>query len=361
MNLNVSTPLNNLSFGFVSYHILRELHRRGIEPNWFPIANADLSTFDQTPPQFAEYLQRCGNKAQSSYSRAFPRLILWHIAGSEASPSDKNYLFTFHELDQLTPLEVNVLNNQTKVFVSSHYTKQVFEAHGVTVPVVFIPLGFDSNHFRPTNKKYDKSRTVWSIFGKLERRKRHEKTIRAWLKKYGNDPKHMLHLHVYNSFLKPEDNQTLLNNIFEGKRYSNVNPLGYTKTLSEYNECLNVTDIVLDMSGAEGWSLPSFHCVGLGKHAVIHNVTAMKDWATSENAVLVEPETKISVVDGVFFHPNTSTNVGNIFDYNEDAFLTACDTALIRHKTSLINMAGLKLKDDFTWANTVDLILKEID
>jgi hypothetical protein len=360
--VNLNLALNNLSFGFCSYHILKELHKQGLEYNLFPIAgNMDISTFDKTTPELAQYIQRCAAKAATSYSRKDPAFRLWHISGSEASQSNDNYLFVFHELDSLTPLEVNILNNQTKIFVSSNYSKKVFESYGVTVPVVYIPLGFDNTHFVKTNKKYYNSDiVVWSIFGKLEHRKRHEKTIRAWLKKFGNNSNHMLHLHVYNPFLKPEQNNAALMNILEGKRYSNINAIGYTRTLSELNENYNASSIVLDMSGAEGWSLPSFTCVGLGKHAVIHNVTAHKEWATDKNAVLVEPESKIEVYDGVFFNKGGPINQGNIFDWNEDSFIAACDKALSRYKNSPLNTEGLNIQTEFTWEKTVDKILQEI-
>lgn len=360
--LNVNLALNNLSFGFCSYHILQEFYKRGIQPNLFPIAgNIDLNTFDKTTPEFNQYVQTCAQKASLTYSRKDPSFRLWHISQSEFSQSNDNYLFVFHELDALTPLEVNILNNQTKIFVSSNYTKQVFENYGVKVPVIFIPLGFDSLHFKNTGKKYyNNDVTVWSVFGKLEHRKRHAKTIKAWLKKYGNNPKHMLHLHVYNPFLKPEDNNQALVNILEGVRYSNVNAIGYTKTLSELNENYNAANIILDMSGAEGWSLPSFSCVGLGKHAVVHNVTAMKDWATDKNAVLVEPARKIEVYDDVFFRRNGPLNQGNIFDWDEDAFVNACEKALVRYQNNPLNTAGLEIQKDFTWAKTVDKILENI-
>ena len=64
-----------------------------------------------------------------------------------------------------------------------------------------------------------------------------------------------------------------------------------------YNDYLNSGDIVIGMSGGEGWGLPEFHSVGLGKHAVMLNATAYKEWATSENSVLLEPSGKIEVYD----------------------------------------------------------------
>src|SRR4051812_4922797 len=111
--LNVSVALNSLSFGFVSYHILREMLAKQLLPNIFPIAgNTDISTFDKTPPELKQYIEMCINKSITMYSRKDPCFRLWHLSGSESSVSNDNYLFAFHELDSLTALELNIVNNQ---------------------------------------------------------------------------------------------------------------------------------------------------------------------------------------------------------------------------------------------------------
>lgn len=362
MKLNVNFAVNNLSFGWCSYNILKELFDRKIDPSIFFIGNnADVSSFSEIKPEFTQWLQTNANKSLISFSREDPELRLWHIMGSEQSYSTNKYLFTFHELSSLTPVEINILNNQKLIFVSSNYTKTIFELNGVKTPIIFVPLGFDKENFKQTTHKYyGDNRVVWSIFGKLEHRKRHEKTIKTWLKKFGNNKDHILHLHTYNNFLNQDQNSQLINNIFEGKRYFNVVFLPYTKTLKEYNECLNATNIVIDMSGGEAWSIPSFSCVGLGKHAIVHNCSAMKDWATNENAVLVEPNSQIEVYDNIFFHKGALINQGLIFDYNEEDLIVAFDRVLEKFKKDPINHEGLKIPDQFTWKKSMDKVLENI-
>ena len=55
-----------------------------------------------------------------------------------------------------------------------------------------------------------------------------------------------------------------------------------------YNDFLNSGDIILGMSGGEGWGLPEFHSVGMGKHAVVLNAHSYKDWADEINSVLIK-------------------------------------------------------------------------
>ena len=106
MNLNVSVALNNLSFGFVSYNILRELYNRGISPNLFLIGDqADLSSFDKTEQDFALWIQSCVGKARRNYKRDYPTFRLWHVGQSEFSQSNEQHLFTFHEEESMDMLQ----------------------------------------------------------------------------------------------------------------------------------------------------------------------------------------------------------------------------------------------------------------
>jgi hypothetical protein len=171
---------------------------------------------------------------------------------------------------------------------------------------------------------------------------------------------HMLHLSVFNTFLSPEQNAQWLNQIFEGKKYNNVVVLPYVQNLSQLNDIYNAADIVLDLSKNEGWSLPSFHTLGLGKHAVIHNASAMKGWANSENAVLVETSGKMKAVDNMFFSGQGDFNIGNFWTWSEPDLMAAFDKVMERKQANKLNRAGLKLREQFTWEKTVDTILTNL-
>lgn len=364
MNFNLNLPLNTLSFGFCSYNILQELYKRGISPNLFPIGDKiDIEAYDKAAEDFKFYLTSCSNKSRKHFSRKLPALKLWHINGAENSVSNKTSLLTFYELDAPTEVELNILNNQEKVLVTSQETKGVFEKFGVQPEVIYCPLGFDKQNFYTTGKKYyEPSVIVFGIFGKFEKRKHHEKAIKAWIKKYGGNPNYVLHTHIYNPFFRPEDNNNILARIFEGgTKPFNVNTLPFQRTLSELNDSFNAINIVMDMSGGEGFSLPSFHCVGLGKHAVIHNCSGMTGWANADNAVLVTPTGKEEVYDGVFFQKNQAFNQGNIYTWNEDEFIAGCEAAIQRHKANPVNVAGQSIPQEFTWEKTVDTLLGSLN
>ena len=138
-------PLNSTSFGNISISIAYELYSRGYNDILLNnIGNPSLDSFDKirSNESFITWLNGVGGNLLEKYNRDFPTFKLWHINGSDASVSREQHLYTFHETDTNTPSEVNILNNQNTVIVSSEYTKQVMEDSGVISKIVKILLIF---------------------------------------------------------------------------------------------------------------------------------------------------------------------------------------------------------------------------
>ena len=102
--------------------------------------------------------------------------------------------------------------------------------------------------------------------------------------------------------------------------------------------------------------LPEFHSLGIGKHAVILNAHSYKEWANDKNSVLVEPSGKEDVYDNIFFHKGQDWNQGQIFSWEEDEFIHACETAITRVEESRVNKEGLNIPKDFSLDKTIDVI-----
>lgn len=360
--------LNSLSFGNCSYSILRELWRRKIDCSIFPIGPVDVSAFDKIDPNFKAWLENGINNRLKTWRQEDPLLKLWHFDGSSSGVcANKRYLISFYELDAPTEEELNTVNNQTGTFLTSNYARTVFLLNGADeTRLHYIPLGFDED-FRTTNKTYFPDRIHFVINGKFEARKNTAKILNLWAKKYGNNPKYYLTCAVFNPFYgrNPEEakanNDALINQALEGKRYHNINQIGYMKTNSEVNDFLNSADIDLSgLSSGEGWSLPSFNATCLGKWSVVLNAHAHKDWATAENSVLVKPAgTKRPATDGVFFRQGGPFNSGNLFNISDEAIIDGFERAEKVAKTP--NPAGIELGKKLTYKNTVDKILEVIN
>lgn len=360
--INLEIPINSLSFGNCSVNLLRQLFNKGIDTSIFLIGErVDFSAFEKSiSMEFLDWFKNSVESSQQIHSRDIPTLKLWHINGSLSSLSRDPYLFTFYELDSPTKTELNIIKNQKKVLVSSNYTKTVFEQFGCS-NIEYCPLAFDSSSFFKKERSNKDDKIIFGLAGKLEKRKQHHKVLAAWAKKYGNNPKYMLNCSIRNPFLTPEQESSAILNILGSNRFFNINFLDFMPSNSIYNDYLNSNDIIIGMSAGEGWGLPEFQSVCLGKHSVVLNAHAYKDWANSENSVLVNPSGKTACYDGVFFKEGTEFNQGSYFDWNEDEFISACEEAEKRFESNKINANGEKLIQQFTWEKTVDKILNVIN
>ena len=357
--LAFNLPLNSTSLGQVSLSILRELFNSKVDINLFPIGGIDLSS--QTQDQ--EFFNWIGNSIKNSnkeHSRQTPIFKLWHINGSLESFSDKQILFSFYEVDSPTQTELNIIKNNSLMLLSSNYAKSIFDTFGAK-NVEFCPLAFDSKHFYKTNKTLKKDGIYFGLFGKLEpQRKRHLKVLQSWVKKYGNKQGYFLNCCIFNPFLDPNHQSQILNSALNGQHYWNINFLPFTQSNTAYNEILNNTDIVLAMSGGEGWGLPEFQSVALGKHCLGLNAHAYKEWMNEDNTVLINPSGKIPVYDNVFFHQGQDFNQGNIFDWDENEFIDKLDIVEKRFHSNPINLKGIELQNQFTYSKMVNLILEKL-
>jgi glycosyltransferase involved in cell wall biosynthesis len=355
--LAFNLPLNSTSLGQVSLSILRELYNRKLDITLFPIGGADLSA--QTQDQdFFNWIQKSINESQKSHSRKNPIFKLWHINGSLESYSDKQVLLTFYEVDTPTKTELNILKNNALTLLSSNYAVSTFKENGVD-NIDYIPLGFDKNHFSVSNNNRKKDGIHFGLFGKLEPvRKRHLKTLQAWAKKFGNQSGYYLNCALFNPFMDPNMQSQIIAQALENKRYWNINFLGYMQSNSVYNDFLNNTDIVIAMSGGEGWGLPEFQSVAMGKHCVGLHAHAYKEWMNEDNSILVNPNGKIPCYDNFFFKQGMEFNQGNVFDWKEEDLIEGFDKAINRFQLNPINSKGLKLQTTFSYENMVSKILE---
>jgi len=360
MNYALNLPINTVSFGQVSVALLREIYKKEHQPCLFPIGNLEINA-QKEDKDFFSWIESCINKATYLHDKTTPIFKLWHFNGSLSAYSKKQLLLSFYELDQPTREEINIIKNNDKVLFSCNQPVETFKSLGID-NVGMVPLGFDSENFKKKDKTYfSDGRVTFNLTGKFEKRKHHEKVIKSWIKKYGNNPKYFLQCAIWNPFLKPEDNEKVVQVLTEGKKYFNVNFLGFMPTNDVYNDFLNSADIILGMSGGEGWGLPEFQSVALGKHAVILNASGYTSWANEDNSVLVEPSGKIEAYDNMFFNKGQPWNQGNIHDFNEDVFLDACEKAIERFRDNKENEKGLELQKEFTYEKTWNLIESELE
>tara|TARA_R110000824_G_scaffold3379_1_gene15975 strand:- start:6202 stop:7287 length:1086 start_codon:yes stop_codon:yes gene_type:complete len=353
--LIVNVPLNGLSFGNVSVNLLREMWKRKMAVSVFPIGSAvDISAFDKLDPDFLNWLNSSVTGRLDGISSEVPSLKLWHLNGSENRITEKQHLFTFHEVNFVTQIESSLANLQNSAIFSSEFSKDLFNANGCR-NTHSVKLGFDED-FSILDKRYYEDKVIFGLTGKLEKRKHTAQIIKLWINKYGGNYKYRLHCLVHNPFYKPEEMQAIMQDIVGTSDAGNVifHPPQATNTL--VNDWLNSIHIDLSgLSGGEGWNLGAFNSTCLGKWSIVLNHTSHKDWATDENSILLEPNGMESAEDGKFFIKGNDFNQGNIFTFDEEEVIAAMEKAETLAPT--LNQKGVDLGKELTYSKTLDSIL----
>jgi hypothetical protein len=357
----LNCPFNAVSFGSCAFAITRELFSRGELPPIFPIFGQQPDDSAQTPdPLFRQRLDACLAMGQQRWSRKGKVLRLWHVGGSlESFAEAGNHLLTFHELDQLTPTEVNILKQQAAVYVTSTFTKGVFSQYGIHS--TYLPIGFDAHNFRQIEKRPSiEGVTQFLLPGKAEKRKGTYQVLRAWAKRYGNNAKYRLNCAIHNPFLDAQRANGMIAEALGGQHYWNIQFLPWAPDNATYNVTLQSSQIVLSMSGGEGRDLPCYHATALGAVPVAMRAHAYLDYLNDENAVLVSPNGKRPAADGVHFAPSGPFNQGNFFSFEDDAFIAGCEEAERRVAASNgLNTNGLALQR-LTYSAAADILLTDL-
>jgi len=351
--INFEAPFNFTSIGQVSFNVFKEIVKKE-EVAFFPVGkNADPSSFKLSESEKSQVQMSFRNSLK--YDRNDKTVCIFHIKDSEKSVGREQDLLTFHETDRLTDYEVNVLNQKKRVLVTSKYTKEVFDSFLNGVDVVYCPLGFDSASFHRIEKQPTDIIT-FGLRGKLESRKNTLRVLCAWVKTFGGDPRYRLDCSIYNSFY-PEEQQTKeITDCLPDKCLPwNVNMLPFLASNELYNKVLNNADIDLTgMSSCEGFNLPLFQSLCIGKQCIVLNAHVHKDYCNSENSILIEPNGMVDAIDNRFFVEGNIVSQGEWFDFKEsdlvDAMLLAAKKGAVR------NTEGEKLQD-WTYEKTADIIL----
>lgn len=357
--INFQSPFNYTSIGQSGYNLYKELVKK-TDVALFAIGPYAIECFEVEQNEIDEIHKSVAN-ARNSFSRKNPTLKFFHIRGSEESVGSNPNLYTFHETSGLTDYEAMCLDQHDTVFVSSRYAKEVFDSTLKNAKTIYAPLGFDSSSFyRIEQSGIDLDVITFGLRGKLESRKNTIRVLKAWIKTFGGDPRYRLDCSIHNPFYSNEEQSSMVINALPDKRLPwNVNILPFCQSNKLYNEVLNQADIDLTgMSGGEGFNLPLFQSLALGKQAIVLNAHAHKDYCNTNNSILIDPSGTIDAVDGKFFVEGDITNQGEWFDFREKDLIEAMVYAA-EERGKLRNTEGEKLQS-WTFENTAKIILENL-
>lgn len=303
MQLNLITPVNKLSYGYVGVNLLKAITKLGVKVSLFPI-NRDSIEFEK---HHQNYVIEAIRNAEGHNKKA-PTLIVWHHHGlaKYRQFNGKHFGFPIFETDVFNDDEIINLESMNGLFVTCQWYKDIIE-NFTTKPVSVAHLGVDESVFGkfgiPYNMLLDGEDDVVRFLnvGKWEIRKGHDIIPEVFAEAFDGIDDVRLYMACDNIFLTEEDNnrwrakykERLGNKVVFLNRFKNQSDLVYW---------MNVADFGFFPARAEGWNMELHEMLWLQKPCVATYTSAHTAYANSSNCILIDTDKREPCFDGHFFY-----------------------------------------------------------
>lgn len=243
--------------------------------------------------------------------------------------------YTMMETRMIHPVFVNRVNEADEVWVPSTWNKENFMESGVTKPIKIMPLGIDTNLYRPDSpcltewKEQLNSFVVLMVFGWSLRKG--IDLIRAYFEAFTwDDDVSLLVCTRYMGRTEDEAKRYVIN-FFENDIYSQLkNPkpphcalfLGVADP-EDMPKIYSLADVNWSMTRGEGWDRPAMEAGASGKIVIRPDYGAYKDFLNDDTAVLI-PVDGFSRLQGLewitdYYREQEFPILGqSVFDYTVD-------------------------------------------
>ena len=106
----------------------------------------------------------------------------------------------------------------------------------------------------------------------------------------------------HNPFLDEEQEKEWHGLYLNSKLGSKIKILPRVETHSEVAKIMQQADVGVFPSRAEGWNLEALEMMSIGKQVILTNYSAHTEFATKENAKLIDIDETEEAYDGIWFH-----------------------------------------------------------
>lgn len=350
--INLIAPINTLGYGYAGLNFAKQLYKIDKRVTLYPIANK-VEPVDETG-----IIAQCLNNA-INHNPDYPCVKIWHQHDlMQRVGRGKYYGYPIFELNKFSSHERVSLHHCDEIIVCSKWAKDIIvnETKFTDDKVHVVPLGVDSNIFKPVNPS-SRSTTVFFNCGKWEKRKGHDLLLQVFNEIFTQDDDVELWIMAENPFIgKMNDDWTNL--------YKN-SPLGHKirviprqKTHQDVYNIMKLSDCGVFPSKAEGWNLEVLEMMAIGKHVITTDYSAHTEFCTKENSMLIDINNLETAFDGIFF----KGDVGFWAEMGDNQIDQLKNYMLDIHKKKQrgqlnINQAGIETGQKFSWENaTKELI-----
>jgi len=344
-----------LGYGAASVNILLSLEKLDTEITWFPIGNPVLTI--PKHEQIKKWIDR-----QNNFNANYPSFTCWH-ENQLALRLGKglNYALSFFELNKLNPRRISHLNSVDHILTPSKWGESVLKEHDIKPPISVIPMGVDTQIFRPQKLEKEKDKFVVLVMGKWEIRKSHDLIPDIFHKAFENCEDVEFWMVTNNVFLTQEETcewQYYYQSILGEKLREKIRFISPLSTDIELANLMNKVSCGLSLSKSEGWDLPLLQMMACGIPVIATNYSAHTEFCTSKNSYLIDIDELEVAFDGKWFGEGTD-NQGEWAKIGPPQINQTISHLKYLYKNRPDNPNGIKTAHKLTW-NACASKLKEI-
>ncbi len=348
--MNIISPINSLGYGIAGLNIVKELSKLDQVALWV-IGGPEVTT------------QEDANVIRTSMGRAAiptfddPCLRIWHQHDmSQFVGKGLHVGFPFFELDKFKEQEKFHLNHLDRLFVASQWAKDIAnqELFKKEQDIRVVPLGVDSEVFKPTEYKEDK--TIFFNCGKWEIRKGHDILFKIFNKAFEKDDDVELWMMPSNPFLTEKEDSEWKKMYLNSKLGDKIKFIDRQTTHEEVYNIMSKTTCGIFPSRAEGWNLELLEMMSCGKQVIATNYSAHTEFCNDQNSMLVDITDTQPAFDGKWFDGKG----GSWAKISETEFDIFVDMMKMVHENHRFNKEGVETANNFSWRNTAQSILSNV-
>lgn len=350
-NLNVMCPIGHTGYGISSMNMLRSLD------NLCNISLFCLSNLHNVVPETQEDINIINNllKNSSDFDYKAPCLKIWHSNDlSLRVGSGPYHVYTFFELDQMSPKEIHNINSCENIFVSSEWAKNVLVNSNTTADITVAPLGVDRTIFQPYNISGEKY--IFYNIGKWEHRKSHDVLLDCFEKAFGDKDDVELWLFPHNPFLSAKETRHWLDIVENNKLTEKIKIFPRFSTQTEMYNMVKNANCGIFCSRAEGWNNGVIESMSMNKPVIVTNYSAHTEYCNSENSYLVEIDETEPAIDNKWFHGEGRW--AKIENNQKDQIIYFMKK--MYSEKIIENKKGMETSDTYSWNNTANIINERI-
>lgn len=356
MSVNLICPINDLGYGVASLNIFKALINDNIDIALFPLGQIQVNDEEDA------HIIRNALIRSKYFDVNAPCVKIWHQNDMAQFVGKSMHIgFPFFELDEFNDHEKHHLNSLDKIFVASEWAKQVCENELQNKEIHVVPLGVNSDLFKPANTSEDNQNTIFFNCGKWEIRKGHDVLFDLFNKAFTKNDNVELWMMNHNPFIS-ETEQKHWENLYKNSNLGDkIKILPRVNTHNEVYNIMSKVDVGIFPSRAEGWNLEILELMSCGKHIITTNYSAHTEFCNKENALLVDIDELETAYDGKWFLGSCG-KWATISDRQEEQFVNHMRSIhqLKQNGQLKNNEAGITTSQKLTWKNTSTEMLKYV-